>query len=87
MPLNEEQREKLEDVVMDLHYTSTKFVDTEKDVHKKMLQVNVEEALDLLKVIQDDIKDDPKIYDYKLHMLIPFQIYELICMREEQNDK
>ena len=72
---------------MDLHYTSSKFIETKKDVHKKMLQVNIDEAIELLQDLKDDLKDDEKLYNYKMHMLIPFQIFELLAMREEQNDK
>lgn len=88
MPLNDDQREHLEDVIVDLHITSTKFVKSGKEIHKKMLEVNVIEAIEILHSIKNDIKDDLKVHDYKMHLLIPFQIYELIQMREEkQNDK
>ena len=86
MPLSDQQREKLEDTIMDLHFTSQKFIDTEKDLHSKLLRVNVQEALEILREISDDIQDDPKKYDYKLHMLLPLQIYELSVMRTKDND-
>jgi len=74
----------MEDTIMDLHFTSTKYVETGKDTHKKLLEINVQEAIEILKELQDELQDDEKKYDYKLHLLLPFQIYELICIREEQ---
>lgn len=85
MALDPEQREKVEDVIMDLHYTSSKYVESGKDVHKKMLAVNISEALEILNLVKNDITDDEKVLDYKIHLLIPFQIYELLSIREEQN--
>jgi len=84
MPLTEKNRERMEDTIMDLHFTSTKYVETGKDTHKKLLEINVQEAIEILKELQDELQDDEKKYDYKLHLLLPFQIYELICIREEQ---
>ena len=87
MPLNDKQREVLEDTIMDLHYTSQKYIETQKDLHKKLLEVNVEEAIEMLKDISDDITDDEKRHDYKMHMLLPLQIYELMVMRKEKQEE
>ena len=84
MPLSEKQRTTIEDTIMDLHFTSEKYVSSGKDIHKKLLEVNVQEAIDILKDLQEDLADDDKRYDYKMHMLLPFQIYELIQMREKR---
>ena len=84
MPLTEKNRERMEDTIMDLHFTSQKYIETGKDTHKKLLEINVQEAIEILKELQDELQDDEKKYDYKLHLLLPFQIYELICIREEQ---
>ena len=85
MPLNDEQRMKLEDTIMDLHFTSQKYIESQKDIHKKLLEVNIQEAIEILQDVKDDIQDDVKKYDYKLHMFLPMQIYELVCLRE-RND-
>lgn len=83
MPLNEDDRVKIEDTIMDLHFTANKYIETGKDVHRKLLEVNVQEAIELLEAIRDDIVDDEKVYDYKMHFLLPFQIYELLKIREK----
>ena len=87
MTLQDNQREKIEDTIMDLHFTSQKFIETQKEVHKKLLEVNIQEAIELLSDFAEEIKDDPKKHDYKLHMLLPFQIYELMVIREEKKEK
>jgi len=84
MPLTEKNRERMEDTIMDLHFTSQKYIETGKDTHKKLLEINVQEAIEILKELQDELQDDEKKYDYKLHLLLPLQIYELICIREEK---
>ena len=86
MPLTEKNRERMEDTIMDLHFTSTKYVETGKDTHKKLLEINVQEAIEILKELQDEMQDDEKKYDYKMHMLLPFQIYELIAIREDKEN-
>lgn len=87
MPLTTEQRESVEEVVLDLHFTAQKYIDTGKDVHRKLLEVNVQEAMELLEAIKENMKDDEKMYDYKMHMLMPFHIYELIKLREENTEE
>ena len=84
MTLSDKQREQVEDTIMDLHFTSQKYVETERDIHRKLLEVNIQEAIELLKELSDEIRDDPKRYDYKMHLLLPFQIYELMTMREKE---
>ena len=85
MPLSDKNRERIEDTIMDLHFTSDKYVQTGKETHKKLLEINVQEAIEILKDLQDELQDDDKKYDYKMHMLLPFQIYELISIREEKD--
>lgn len=86
MPLSDEDRTRIEDTILDLHFTSNKFIDTGKDVHRKLLEVNVQEAIELLEQLRDSIVDDDKVYDYKMHLLLPFQIYELITIREKAEE-
>ena len=86
MPLTDKDRERVEDTIMDLHFTSSKFVESGKDTHRKLLEINDQEAIEILKDLQEEIQDDEKRYEYKMHMLLPFQIYELICIREEKEN-
>ena len=86
MPLSEENRVKVEDCIMDLHFTATKYIETGKDIHRKLLEVNISEAIELLEELKDSLKDDDKVYDYKMHFLLPFQIYELLKIRDKKDD-
>ena len=85
--LTEEDRTKIEDTIMDLHFTVNKYLETSKDVHRKLMEVNIQEAIELLESIKKDIVDDPKVYDYKMHLLLPFQVYELLNIREKSNEE
>ena len=42
MPLTDKDRERVEDTIMDLHFTSSKFVESGKDTHKKLLEINIQ---------------------------------------------
>ena len=83
MPLSDKQREDLEDTIMDLHFTSEKYLQSEKEIHHKLLEMNVVEALELLQDLSKDIRDDPKRYDYKIHLFLPIQIYETSVLRSK----
>ena len=84
MPLNDDDRKYIEDIIQDLHFTATKWIENEKDTHKTLFQMNVEEVIDFFETKVEALKDDPKLDNYKLHALIPLQIYELIKLREEE---
>jgi hypothetical protein len=84
MPLSDKQRQAVEDSIMDLHFTAGKFVETSKDVHRKLLEVNVQEAMELLEVLKEEIRDDERLYDYKMHFFLPLQIYHLLKLRTEE---
>ena len=86
MPLSEEERAKIEDCIMDLHFTATKYLETNKDIHRKLLEVNVSEAIELLEELKNAIKDDDKVYDYKMHFILPFQLVELLKIRDKKDD-
>ena len=86
MALSDEDRIRVEDTIMDLHYTSQKYIETSKDIHRKLLEVNVQEAIEVLRDVEEHIKDDPKRYDYKMHLMIPFQMYELMIMRQRKEE-
>ncbi len=87
MGLSDEQRERIEDSIMDLHFTSSKYVEGQKDIHKKLLEVNIHEVIEILEDLRDDLIDDVKRYDYKLHMLLPMQIYELMKIRQDKQEE
>jgi hypothetical protein len=82
MPLSEKDRLRVEDTILDLHFTANKYIENGKDIHKKILEVSIQEAIEMLQDLQEDMVDDDKVYDYKMHMLLPLQIYELLKIRE-----
>ena len=87
MPLSDDDRKYIEDIIQDLHFTSMKWVETEKDTHKTLFQMNIEEVIDFLERKASDIADDPQVYNYKLHVLIALQLYELIKIIEENEEE
>lgn len=87
MALTDEQREKVEDTIMDLHFTSQKVIESGKEIHRKLLEVNIQEAIEILKSVSNEIRDDEKRYDYKMHLLLPFQLYELMIIRERKEEE
>ena len=83
MPLSDQQRDLVEDSIMDLHFAAQKYIESEKDIHRKLLELNVQDALDVFKDLSEQIKDDEMKYDYKIHLFIPFHIWEMVTSREK----
>lgn len=87
MPLSDKQRELVEDCIMDLHFTSQKCIENEKEMHRKLFELNIEDAVELLGEIAEDMQDDEKVHDYKIHLFLPFQVYELLQLRERASEE
>ena len=83
--LDPKERESIEDAIMDLHFAAQKYIESEKDIHRKLLELNIQDAIDTFATLKDKIKSDEMKSDYFIHMLVPFQIYELIKMRDEED--
>lgn len=76
--LNDEDREIIEDAVMDASLSAERYLKSGKDLHQKLLEVTVEDALAALSMYSEALKDDPKREAYKIHMLVPVQILEML---------
>ena len=83
MPLGDKERDLVEDSIMDLHFAAQKYVETEKDIHRKLLELNVQDTLDIFNDLAEQIKDDEMRFDYKIHLFIPFHIWEMVTSREK----
>lgn len=83
MALSKKEREGLEGSIYDAHFAANKFIESGKDIHKKLLEISVKEALDTLQAVSENIKDDDMVGNYKIHMLVPVQLLELIENRKE----
>lgn len=81
--LEDEDRETLEEAIFDAHHAAQKYVNTGKDIHYKMLEISVKDALDLIETVSEELKKDEMSDNYKLHMLVPLQIIKLV---EERNE-
>lgn len=86
MALNEKERILVEDVIMDLHFAAQKYVESEKDIHRKLLELNIQDALDIFESIKDKVADDEMRFDYKIHLFVPFHVWELVNSREQKED-
>ena len=84
MPLSEKERTSVEDSIMDLHFAAQKYVESEKDIHRKLLELNIQDAMEIFTELSDKIADDEMKYDYKLHLFVPLHIWEMVTDREEK---
>ena len=80
--LTRDEREQLEDSIMDAHLAAEKFLETGKDVHRKLLEVSVTDALEYVELLASKLKEDPRKDNYKLHLMVPLQ---LVIMLEMDN--
>jgi len=85
--LNDDDRTSLEDAIEDATAAAERFLKSQKDLHRKLLEVTVDDALSALSLYRDSLKDDPKKETYKIHMLVPVQILEMIKENESEETR
>lgn len=78
MPLNNDDREDIESSIIDAQIAAERYLETAKDVHKSFLVMSVLDTLDIVRSLSDKLQDDPKRENYKLHLLVPTQLYYMI---------
>lgn len=87
MALDKKEREILEGSIYDAHFAAAKFVESGKDIHKKLLEISVKDALENLEAVKEAVKEDQMVGNYKIHLLVPLQLLELLKQREENESK
>jgi len=81
MALDKNEREVLEGSIYDAHFAAAKYIESGKDIHKKLLEISVKEAIENLELLKEEIKKDDMVGNYKIHLLVPLQLLELINLR------
>lgn len=76
--LEDDDRLTLEEAILDAHLAAERYLASGRDIHRKILEVTVEDAIAALSMYSELLKDDAKSENYKMHMLIPMQILELL---------
>lgn len=87
MGLDKKERDVLEGTIFDAHFAANKYIETGKDIHKKLLEISVKEAIDTIQLLSNAVKEDEMVGNYKIHLLVPLQLLELIKMREGNEGK
>lgn len=87
MGLNKKEREVIEGSIFDAHFAASKYIESGKDIHKKLLEISVKEAIDTLQLLSGAVKEDEMVGNYKIHLLVPLQLLELINKREGNESK
>ena len=82
MGLNKKEREVIEGNIFDAHFAASKYIESGKDIHRKLLEISVKEAVDTLQLLSSAVKEDEMVGNYKIHLLVPLQLLELINKRE-----
>tara|TARA_R110000772_G_scaffold148811_3_gene259427 strand:- start:7263 stop:7541 length:279 start_codon:yes stop_codon:yes gene_type:complete len=81
--LTVDERMSLEDSIMDAHMAADKFLTSGREVHVRLLELSVSDALEYIQKYKNKLTDDPKSENYKLHMMIPLQLHLMI---EDEKD-
>ena len=76
--LTMEERNSLEEAIMDAHVAADKVLSSGKEVHHRLLDLTVTDALEYITKYKKKLKNDPKIENYKLHMLVPLQLHLML---------
>ena len=85
MALSQEEKDIIEDVIDEVQFCTEKYLETEKDIHLKMFEVSINEALEYFEDVKESFKDDEDlIMKYRLHMFAPVQLLKLIELKNEE---
>lgn len=87
MKLTQDERISIEDAIFDAHFSAQKYLETGKDLHEKLLEVSVKDALELLQEFSEKLKGDSKAEVYKLHIFVPVHLYKMVELRNESNEE
>ena len=86
MALDETDRLIIEDSIYECQVSVDKYLQTQKPTHAKMLKYNIEQTMELLYEYQKEVQVDDERDKYRLHLLVPLQVYELLKMRGALDD-
>ena len=84
--LTNEERMDIEDSIFDAHFAAQKYVEDQRDLYHKLLEVSVYDALELIENLSDKLKKDDKSEAYKLHMFVPLHLLTLLEERQTKNE-
>jgi hypothetical protein len=82
--MTEDDRIIIEDAIYDAHQATDRYLESGRDLHEKLLEITVDDALAALQMYADLLKDDPLAYNYKIHMLIPTTLREMLKDHDNQ---
>ena len=80
--MDETDRRVVEEIIDDVQACAERYLTSPKEIYRKMLEVSVEEAIDLLKTMREELAEDPMAEAYRLNLFVPIQLAELIKIRE-----
>lgn len=86
MKLSEDIRDEIEESLFAAHLSADQYLNRQRPSYEKMLKISVHEAITLLEKYKDELGDDPRLENYKLHLFVPLQIHQLIEMRKGQEN-
>ena len=82
--LNSEERDQLEELLFEAHFSAQKYLESGKGVHRKLMEVSVSDAMNMITELSNKLKDDEYAENYKLHLFVPLHLCKLLEMRDEQ---
>lgn len=82
--IGSEERDVIEESIFDAHFAATKFIDSGKHVHYKLLELSVSEALENLEIFKEELREDEFTDNYRLHLFVPLQLIKLMEMRKNE---
>lgn len=87
MKLTEEEKNELEDAIFDAHFSAQKYVEDQRDLYHKLLEVSVADAMDIITRLSEKLKGSDKTESYKLHMFVPLHLLKLINLRKKEDEE
>ena len=78
-----------EDIIADMQECTSKYLSTKKEIYAKMLEISVNEGLEMFESLMESFdEDDEDIKEiYRLNMLVPIELSELILLRKQSKEE
>ena len=61
MALEKDERDALEGSIYDAHFAASKYIESGKDIHKKLLEISVSEAIETLEKLKHNLQKKRQI--------------------------
>ena len=84
MPLNEMDKAWIEETIQGVVEAADTYLKDENEFNLEELEREHETLIEVLHILRQDIYDDANYPEYKIKLMVPFNILELVRKRKDE---